>query len=699
MTVMDRPAVFAHPRVRQRARRRLTPREILPTHVWAERFRRVAAGPAVGRHGTPVLWDNSLDPLSVTVMRAMDSRRWSRVVVMGSPQRSGKTACAENFILSTIAQRRANVFYHNATAVAAGDVWKKKILPAIEKSPELAELLSGDREERGVKERRDFTNGASLFMRGSESRASLSQATAMITIGDDAQAMVRFPDGDHPADVAAERADSYPVALRRHILLGQPGMVDDYLSLALFGSTFYVPVLPCPGCGTFQMLEWTRFCYPSDPVAAASDTWMRCANPDCTHRIRDTELPGMLAEYLWVSTPPGANWVTDPPNDGVAVDLADAAVYPATDRQTTVCGFWRSALYWRFVDWGSLAVQAIEAEGNPDQAMNFQKRIRAVPHTEPKADEDALEPADIYAHATESHIWRTVPAAAGVHLGPNDKGGGHEPGKPGGPGVLIVTGDVMSGYLWYLAVAWNIATGSSWLIECGRLGKRVTTTEVPEAAERRQLAKTRVARGLDKLWAKCHEGWNVATPGGEVIGMVQPAHVLIDSRFLRDTVVTSCRRYNAGRWIGTWLPVEGSRSAGLTKTPIWPGLRNPRIDKKTKWRTWELNTNTAKYHLRDLLGIPAGEPGAFHLPGDMPTWLRETFAKHMCAEEWDATKKRWKQISGQNHLLDCMAEQLAGALCHKVALAIERARTGPVVKVTDYPARQEGKGGGWKIGR
>jgi len=663
---------FAPPPLYEHEREALAPAEILPLSAWAERKRYVTAGPAVGPEGVPVPWSNALDPLVVTIMAAIDSEHWSRVCYMGSPQRSGKTEVAVNAILATIDQQRANVFYHNASAVAAMDVWKKKILPAIEHSPALAHLLSEDREEGGVKERRDFTNATSLFVRGSESRAALAQATAPLTIADDVQAMSPLPDGDHPADLGMERADAYPVDQRRHLHLGQPGIVSDHLAHELFGSTFYVPFVPCLGCGTYQMIEWDRFVYDdSDPESARDDCWMRCANEKCRHEIRDDDLPAMLAEHLWVSTPPETNWVVDPMPGGTRIDVNDAAVYPDTARKTLVCGFWRSAFYWPFVSWGELAVQAISAAGKPEETINFGKRIRAVPYEPPKVDEDALEPADVKAHTHAGHHWKAIPAAAGVH---EDKG------------VLLVTGDVMAGYLWYLVLAWHLGTGSSWLIECGRFGKKIESTEIRSKAERTAAWKSRIARALEGLWTKDDGGWPVETAGGEVLETVSANHCLIDCGFLRETVQTACRRFNGGRWVGRWRAVEGSQARAASKTPVWPA--KPTIETKTKRRYWVSNTNRGKLYVRDVLAIPPGNDGAFHLPTDMPAVLRDQFAKHICAEEWLADKGRWQKVSDSNHLLDCMALQIAGAISCDVRLPmIEQAAKRKRKRVSRSPVR------------
>lgn len=653
------------------------PREVMDLPDWCEAKRFVTSGPLVGASGTPVRWSNEFDPLGKTIMAAMTDPRWTRVVVMGAPQRSSKTELVVNLMLWTIDQQRANVFYQNATGEVARDVWKKKIAPAIEKSPALTDLIADDREEAGVKERRDFTNGTSLFVRGSESRAALASATAPLTVSDDVQAMNRLPEGDHPADLAMERADAYPADQRRHIQLGQPGMIDDYLSMTLFASAFFVPLVPCPQCGQYQMLLGDRLVYDrSDPTAALHDTWMRCADESCTCQIRDGNLPAMLAEHRWVSVPPKENWVVKTSPDVVSIKGtgtvsrvresepvpvapsqkgACTPSYPYTDRKTTVCGFWRSAFYWPMTSWGALAVQAIEADANPDQKINYQKRIACVPYQPPKIDEDALEPDDIKAHATDAHRWGTVPAAAGVQDGLGD---------------VVLTADVQAGYLWYLAWAWHRATGTAWLIECGRFGSRVDPAKITDQRERHAAWRVGVARALEKLWTKEAQGWPVIGPGGAIVAQkVRATRCLIDCRFLRDTVQLACKRFNGGRWRGRWLPVVGSQAKAASRVPVWPGIGRGQREVKTNRWYWEINVNRSKLYLRSLLSIPPGSDGALNLAGDMPDKPRDWFCKHVCAEEWDESRGKWVQVSKENHLLDCAAEQVAGAMACKTRLS------------------------------
>jgi len=461
------------------------------------------------------------------------------------------------------------------------------------------------------------------------------------------------------------------------MIAGQAADDHNWLWTALLASTFYVLYLPCSACGTYQILDFDRFVFDdASPEAAAKDCWMRCAKRSCKHEIRHEELPDMLAEYAWASTPPGVNPVLDPGQRSGLKSLKGEKVYPESARPTQDAGFWWPAFTWSLVPWTSHAANWVSARGNPDSVRTFRQQVRVIPWVEPKADEDALEPAEIKAHAVKGHRWKTIPA-----------------GAPDTEQKIIVTADVQAGYIWYLAMAWRVDTGLCSLVECGRYGSRTTTEEFEARTERQTVWKSRVRRALDQLWTKEAEGWPVITEQGEVLATRSAELVLIDCSFLRETVQTACKLHNGGKWLGKWRAVEGSQCKARGKVAIWPGMNRATIERKTRRRYWESNTNRAKLHVRDILAVPPGGPGSLVLPADMPAFLRDKFASHLCAEEWQPDKGTWKQTSGENHLLDAMALQVAGAIAMDVTLSFLEQKSGESEKViTDWFARQREKG-------
>jgi len=671
-------------RIRKRHRRRPD----LTVAQWSERFRCVTDGPLLGG-AESIRWSNDTFPPGMDIMESCIGGRFRRTVLMAAPQTSGKTALAINVLLYALHWLRRDVMYIHATAADGEKQYAKKIGPSIEAEPELAGLIPPSRDDIGTKEHHRFVNGCSFHVTGSESEADLSGVTVPAIFFDDVHAMApTLGAHGHAIEFAEKRSAAYPPAERVSICAGQAGDVSNWLWRALQNSAWYVLYLPCLGCGTYQLLDWERMQFnAATPETASEDCWLRCARTECKHEIRHDELPEMLRRYAWVSTPAGTDPVRDPGERTRLDDLEGETLYPETERPVQDAGFWWPAFTWPLVPWTTYAKDYVSATGNPDSLKTLNQQVRVIPYEEPKLDEDALEKEDILRHITEGHRWKTIPAAAGVQ---------------DGEGVVIVTADVQAGYIWYLAVAWHKATGTGWLIEAGRYGGKVSTKEFPTTKERKVVWKSRVATALEKLWGKDDEGWPIVADDGEVVGQASGALVLIDCSFIRETVLTACRLRNGGRWGGKWRGVEGSQSKARTNTPVWP--RRASVESRTKWRYWPSNTNRAKLYVRDLLAVPISQPGAFHLPEDMPEFIRDRFCLHLCAEEWDASKGRWVELSGENHLLDAMAMQVCGCLAMRVRLSsIEDEPEAPVAQgyepAQERPAKVGSVSAGWKVGR
>ena len=607
-----RPTVWG-----ESARSILAPREELTVSQWAKRFMRITEGPMVGSAGRSVKWRVETFPLQRTVMEAIDDPRWGRVLLMTAPQAFGKTQCAAlPVLLHALHHRRVDCLYVAANAHLAVTQWKKKIERAIKAHPELAKLIPENTDVAGGKERRDFTNDTSLHCAGSESVGSLAAFTAPVVICDDLQAYpASLPGFGHPADLAFKRSWAYPTDEVLHIGIGTAGVVDDYLAKGIAGSALFMPFLPCMGCGTYQLLEFDRLVYPTDDLGAVkTDTWMRCANAECEHRIVFDELPGMLADHLWVSCPPDEDWVLKPLEGGTAIDLATADVYPSTRRNTNTAGFWANALYWPMgATWGERVVEYLEGRGDPERELDFQQHVRVVPFKEPELDEDRLTEAEIAAH---------VPAK-GYAIGEVPDW------------VDVVTGaiDVQSGYIYYLIRGWERATGSSCLIELATVGKPLKRVPIEDADRERVI---RLNDALDEVHTMCMAGWPVVNDKGEETGdRIKMKAGAIDTSYQGTVIGRWHRRFGVGRW----FMIKGLKAGD--KGSLWP-VKATLDDNGYPFR--RIAVNQAKTLLRQYWRILPGEPGYMHMPasGLHANTLR-AYQRHMVAEQFDQSKSpaRW----------------------------------------------------------
>ena len=345
---MPRAATIPRPGFQPTAaeRRNFAVRPDLTLTEWAERHVRLVDGPLV-EGGPAVPWSPATFALQRAPMESLTDPRWSRTVLVTAPQAFGKTqTLAIPPLLYAVEYLHVTPFYVAANQDLSSGQWEKKVAPAMRADPVLAELLHDNPDLGGTKRLRHFVNGSSLHMVGAESVGKLSGHTSPVVICDDVQAYPEsLPRFGHPADYALTRSGALPAEQCIHAAIGTAGTVDDYLWRALQASAYYVPVVPCPRCGTYQLLEFDRLEFADSPASAIASTRLRCVRDSCTGRMAYVDLPWLLSRHLWVSVPPGDDWIASPPAGGVAVDLDAVSVYPDTSRNTNIAGFWANALY------------------------------------------------------------------------------------------------------------------------------------------------------------------------------------------------------------------------------------------------------------------------------------------------------------------------------------------------------------------
>lgn len=646
----------------------LRPTEQLGIAAWAERHMHITEGPLVGEAGAPTRWSTDGFPLQQAVVEAIDDRRWPKVFLLTAPQRWGKTeVAAKPVCLHAIEHRRVSVLYVAANKPLANSQWKRKFKATMEADPTLAALIPENPDDGGTNNRRDFTNGTSFHFAGSESIGALAGFTVPVVVCDDIQAYpAGIPGVGHPVDLAFARAGAYPPEMRTLVGAGTAGTIEDYLWRTIAASTLYCPAVPCLVCGTFQLIEFSRFEYPDDPIEALDDTHMRCANDKCDHHIVFDELPEMLTRHLWVSCPPGEDWVTKPPPEGVRIDLDKCRVYPDTDRDTTVAGFWCNAFYWPFGDtWGFLAADWLSRRGDPDKVKDFQQNLRVVPWEPPEEDEDALTVEAVAEHITEGYKWRTIPKEADV---------------------VTLTVDAHANFLYYEVKAWQKNSGSSWLVDAGTTG--VHGPRKGEALTKEQ-ADAKIAKGirraLDDIYAMERGGWQV--DGG---GTRSADIVLIDGGYHPTAVGQFCLRANTDGRRRKWQMVRGAQTDG--------GMIWPRKISRTKngYPFRGINVHEAKHELRYTLSIPQDQPGCLCTYDDhsLEKWHRHMVSEHFIELKTSrGTKKAWvkREGAGANHWWDTAVYGVAAAIAMGVKMPSMQEKP-PPRPTTSYFANLKKKG-------
>lgn len=614
----------------------------LSTADWSEAYRFVTQGPCVPQGAKGVRWSNQTFPIQKAIMDAIDDPSWSRVVVVAPPQTGGKTDCAAiNPILKALHYDRRDCLYVSASANKAYDQWHKKFKPALAANNRLSELIDVDREQGGTRERRDFANGASLFLAGAESVSNLSGSTIPVIVCDDVQAMpANIATLGHPVEVAIRRGQALPEEMRTVVILGTAGSGEGYLWLSLKKSTWFKPYIPCLRCGQYQRLDWSRAVISEN--GKGPKLTINCVRPECGHSITQTEVSDSLMLMKWVGE--GQEISRD---GNVHGDLAT----------TSVAGFWWNALYWPYVSWATHAREYQDGRGNPDKERSFCQDILCQPYEPPDEDENAITVAQLAEHEI-----------------------GYSRGQaPSGVEVVTLTVDVHDRFLYYVVRGWNKETGESWLIDAGTKG--VHGPKDGEAmVPRRKEAEVGFAirRALEDVWDMERKGW----PSGG--SMVHAEVVLTDGGYRPDAVNTFCLKANLSSPLRKWHMVRGESTTRAIK-PIWP--RIPIVTKKGHvYRA--INVDEAKHRLRELLAIPAGRPGAWYTYSDISL---EAYHRHLVSEHFVEVKsarkivKAWvkREGAGPNHWLDCETYQIAAAIAAGVLLLGDRGRASTPVDLSE----------------
>jgi phage terminase large subunit GpA-like protein len=662
------------PELSRTERDTIRPRERLPVKAWARRHVKIVEGPLTAEGAdvaTP--WDVETFPLQEAIIDAIDDPRWSKVLLMTAPQAFGKTQCAAiPTLLHALEHRRVSALYVAASLHLANTQWRKKFQKAMEADDDLAALFFDNPDFGGSKECRYFRNGTALHMAGADSVGSLSAFTCQVIVVDDLQA---HPEGlvgfGHPADIAYARKGAYPQEVTSLVGMGTASTVTAYLWRNLVTSAFFCPFVPCLDCGTYQLIEFERLQYPEDVKAAVEETWLSCAKAGCTHRIVFDELPEMLAAHRWASTPPGREFTLAPAPGGTF--LSDEwRVYPETDRDTTVAGFWANAFYWPLGDtWGQRAADWLSRRGDPDEEKDYLQAVRVVPWQEPELDEAVLTVEQVAEHAIEGHRHGTVPVEADL---------------------VTLTADVHDQYLYYIVRAWKKADGSSWLVDAGTQGVHGPRKgEQLDEAEHKARVGHAIRGALEDLWQVAEAGWPVVTASGADTGRrIWISLGLVDSGYRPDAVTQFVIRANVPNRPRVWRMIKG-RAEG----PIW-------VKKATSSKYGHVfhyvNTSEGKHAVRELLAIPRDKPGAWLTYADknLDAYHRHLVAEHFVPKDpnKEDSPKVWKHRpgAGPNHWWDDEVYQVAAAIACGVTLPSGKAkvRTVETRYFSGRPQRQQG---------
>jgi phage terminase large subunit GpA-like protein len=261
--------------------------------TWAERNVVFDDGPFPGPYS------RALFPFFDEVLKALGPDDPCRFVTLIASAQVGKTALGSIFALGSITASHGSFMYSHPTSDNALRWSKMKLLPLMKSTAVVREQFPQRARDSLAsilyKERKDGL--ARLLITGANSPASLSQVTIANQVQDDLAKWEINNVGD-PEMMADSR--SRAIADAKIFKISTPLVTPGCRITGNFlAGSQEMPHVPCPHCGTMQVLEWSNF-DPSDP----DDAHFTCAA--CGAVIEEHHRPQMLAGFEWRAANPAA---------------------------------------------------------------------------------------------------------------------------------------------------------------------------------------------------------------------------------------------------------------------------------------------------------------------------------------------------------------------------------------------------------
>jgi phage terminase large subunit GpA-like protein len=335
----------------------LRPRPRLKVSEWADRFRQIPPGTSP-EHGQ---WRTERTPYLQGVMDALVDPAIETVVVMVASQ-LGKSEAMLNILGYFVDQDPAPVLVVHPTVEAMAAFSKERIDPMFRATAALRGKLDSGLGERGNSRKTSNTirvkhfPGGYLAMTGANAPAGLASRPIRVVLCDEVD---RFPDsagteGD-PVKLAIQRASNFH---NRKIMLvstpsieGRLGHIQEWHERG-DRRQFHVP---CPHCGTFQVLRWEQVVYKNETGERDfAHVHYLCGVEDCKGRIEERHKQEMLAAGQWIAQVPGGA-----SGNGKVVSFGDlSALYSPWVKWSTLAEEWCAAHDTRNSEWLRVFVNA-----------------------------------------------------------------------------------------------------------------------------------------------------------------------------------------------------------------------------------------------------------------------------------------------------------------------------------------------------
>ncbi len=309
----------------------LAPPPDLKVSEWADAHRRLSSEASA----EPGQWRTSRAPYQRGIMDALNEPGIEMVVIISSAQ-VGKTEIIGNTIGYFIHQDPAPMLVLQPT-LEMGEAWSKdRLAPMLRDTPVLqGKVRDASARNSGNTLLHKTFAGGHVTIAGANSPAGLAMRPIRVLLGDEVD---RYPvsagtEGD-PISLALKRTATF--WNRKIVLTSTPTIAGaSRIENAWQGSDRRRYWVPCPHCGTFQLLKWPQVVWPE---GRPEDAYFACLG--CGAAITNADKPKMLTAGEWRAENPGGK----------------------------VAGFHLNELYSPWRTFGDVAESFLEAKrGGPEQ--------------------------------------------------------------------------------------------------------------------------------------------------------------------------------------------------------------------------------------------------------------------------------------------------------------------------------------------
>lgn len=400
-------------------------------------------------------WSNERTWFLVEIMDAFFDPQ-VRMITMRKPSQSGGTEVMYNMIGWANEQSPCPAYYVHSTKDELVKVLKKRMLPALRAMgavsaagvgvPDVDEARRGKGGDAGlmIQLKRMHLNCI-----GSNVPGAAKSWPAGYGFIDELDECV-----EGISTLIRERQSTFPE--RKLVRVSTPKMPDEGSDLAFAQSDRRRYHVPCPHCGFYQELQFSRLKWDGGTSATQEKVkaTLRYECHDCGAEIPPSEKTGMVRRGVWV--PEGMEAARH------SGELSGTRVGPRDH-----AGFTWSKLISPFVEWWEVAWGWVEKKGKPD--LEWYGQTFGEPYT----------------GRGEQLDWQQVKR----HFAPIARGGYESDVVPVGAVCLTAGIDVQRAGIWFTVRAWSAGGKKSWLVYCDYYDAPLHD----KAFARRKIAELRTA--------------------------------------------------------------------------------------------------------------------------------------------------------------------------------------------------------------